>query len=1068
MKYLKWIWDNILFLISLFLLAFIPLYPKWPLLDIKHTWVYVRLEDFVVVFVILLWVTLLFAKKITFKTPLTMSIITFWIVGVVSTIHGVLLIFPILGGSAYPNVAFLSYLRRIEYISLFFVGYCAIKDKRFISYIVIALAVTLLLVAGYGFGQKFYGFPAYLTMNEEFSKGIPLQLSSLSRISSTFGGHYDLAAYLVLIIPILASMIFGFRNLFAKLSLLITVSLGFALLFTTVSRSSFFVILPSLFLMLLFHKKKLAVIGAISFFVVGLIFLSFSTSLLQRFGSTIKEIDVLVNAKTGEAIGHVKQVPAENFKNKVIIAKPAQTAIEINAAIADKKDDGKIASESSRIVYLFQLPPTVPVVIEPNSPTGENLPQGTGYVNLPLTPITKKVDLFFYQESNDQSVQESGEELGIQGNFLIKRVMAYDLSFTTRFQGEWPKAISLFKENILFGSGYSSTGLAVDNNYLRILGEVGLMGFLSYFAILLSAVLYIKKVLPQVNNPIIKSFAFGFLAGLFGLSMNAVFIDVFEASKIAFVLWLLVGITIGTLHLYQNKEIDIYKELRRVASSRYAIVIYLFITVFVGFSTISNYYFTGDDFTWLRWIADCDGSIVKSFKCQSVFSTIISYFTDANGFFYRPGTKIFFHLMYTGFWLNQTMYHVVSIFLHFIVAVLLFLLARKILKNYLLSCIAAFLFVILSGFSEAVFWISSIGFLFNAVFILLGLLFFIVFKEKKKNIYLVFSVFSIALSLLFHELGIVAPLLIILYEIVIEERLALKEVIKKFQYLIIFFPILPYLLLRFLANSHWFSGDYNYNLLKLPFNIFGNVIGYLMLDLFGPTSLSMYQLLRNFSKDNIFLVSFIFILIFFIIVYLHRIIVKRITGKDKKIIVFGILFFVISLLPFLALGNITSRYSYLSSIGFIIIFVFFLNKAYDYLMVNGKQIAVATAVMMIGVFALMHIIQLQKVHGDWKGAGEKVNTFLISLNGIYTNSWTTDPMDFYFINVPIRHGDAWVLPVGLEDAMWFVFRNDKLNVHIKKDLNSIPDTVNTSLNTKIFEFNDDGSISEILKIKKTN
>src|SRR3989344_3615981 len=94
MKILKWIYNNILFLITLFLLAFIPLYPKKPLVDIVNTWVYIRLEDFIIVSVLLIWIALLFRKKINLKTPLTMPILLFWIVGAISTVHGVLLIFP--------------------------------------------------------------------------------------------------------------------------------------------------------------------------------------------------------------------------------------------------------------------------------------------------------------------------------------------------------------------------------------------------------------------------------------------------------------------------------------------------------------------------------------------------------------------------------------------------------------------------------------------------------------------------------------------------------------------------------------------------------------------------------------------------------------------------------------------------------------------------------------------------------------------------------------------------------------------------------------------------------------
>ena len=94
MKMFHWIWDNILFVLTLFLLAFIPLYPKLPLLDVVNTWVYIRAEDFVVIVVLLIWVLLLLRRKITLKTPLTMPILLFWIIGGIATIHGVLLIFP--------------------------------------------------------------------------------------------------------------------------------------------------------------------------------------------------------------------------------------------------------------------------------------------------------------------------------------------------------------------------------------------------------------------------------------------------------------------------------------------------------------------------------------------------------------------------------------------------------------------------------------------------------------------------------------------------------------------------------------------------------------------------------------------------------------------------------------------------------------------------------------------------------------------------------------------------------------------------------------------------------------
>lgn len=1044
MKVIRWISNNIFFLLTLFLLAFIPLYPKLPVLDVVHTWVYIRLEDFIVAFVFLFWITLLLFKKVTLKTPLTAPIITFWIAGAMSTIHGVLLIFPVLS-DVYPNVALLSYLRRIEYISLFFIAFTGMKDKRFVPYIIATLAIVLVLIVGYGFGQKYYGFPAYLTMNEEFAKGTPVQLSPLSRVPSTFAGHYDLAAYLVLVIPILISVIFGFRNWFIKFFLFTSVCLGFALLFMTVSRVSFFVLLLAVGLLLILQKKKLVIL---SIFVVTLILLSLSQSLLQRFGSTIKEVDVLVNAQTGEAIGHVKEVPASYFENKIV------------KKWSDRDKNDKQASESA-IIPLSVIPSRAALVVEPNDSTGEDLPQGTSYINLPLSPITQKLAQYFYQESTAEGAGESKEAFVLYGDFLVKKAYAYDLSFTTRFQGEWPRALTAFKRNIIFGSGYSSVGLAVDNSYLRMLAEVGLLGFLSFIAIFLAIGIYIKKVLPTVDSPIVKSFVLGFVAGVFGLALNAVLIDVFEASKIAFILWLLVGIIIGTLHLYAKKQIDFYNEFKTVVMSPSAIIIYLFITTLVIYSTLLNYYFVGDDFTWLRWVADCNSAGSELQQCPSVIATISSYFTQANGFFYRPGTKIYFLLIYSGFWLNQIAYHVVSIALHFIVSVLVFLLSKKILKDTRLGALCAFVFLIISGYSEAVFWISATGFLFTAMFSLLSLLFYIAWEEKKKIIYFILCLISLILGLLFHELGVVTPLLIILYAYTMIEKLSFKIVFRKTQHLIIFIPVLVYLILRFVSQSHWFSGDYSYNLFKLPYNLVGNIVGYVLLDLFGPMSLSIYQEARNFFRDNLLFVIPATLILSYLIFISYKFIMKRMNKEEQKIIVFGLLFFTISLLPFLGLGNITSRYTYLATVGIIILFVFFLNKFYGYLVnMEGKHIATVGITAISSIFILLQIIQLQQIHKDWYQAGEKSKKFFISLNAAYPESWTKDRMQFYFVNTPIRHGEAWIFPVGLSDALWFVFQHKNIDVYQLPSIDQAFNSIKGLENEKIFKFNDSGAVIE--------
>ncbi len=1028
---------------NIFLLVFIPLYPKLPLVDVKNTWVYVRIEDFFVVFVLLLWGFLVATRKVTLKTPLTMPILLFWIAGAVATMHGILLIFPTLQ-AVYPTVAFLSFLRRMEYMSLFFVAYSAVKDKRYLTTIVAVLVCTLLAVSIYGIGQKYLGFPAFLTMNEEFAKGIPIRLSPLSRISSTFGGHYDLAAYLVLVLPILVSMIFGFRNLFVRGVLVFSALLGFIVLFMTVSRISFFALFLSLGFVIFMQKKKLILFSIPVIVLITLLFVSISPSIYDRFGNTIKAIDVVVDAKTGEAIGHTQEVPNTYFATKIVKQQYARTIQNIY---------GYASPSASFVVPYLVLPEKVVLLVEPNAPTGEDLPQGTGYINLSLAPIMKKLNNFFY-EPKSRVATSAAEVFIINGDFLLKKVFTYDLSFTTRSQGGWPRAMAAFTRNILVGSGYGSVGLAVDNSYLRMLAEVGLLGFASFLAIFIVIGIYIRKILPSVDSVAARSFVIGFVAGLAGLAVNALFIDVFEASKVAFMTWLLAGITLGLLRLYQRKPLDMYKEFQRIATSTPAIAVYIFLLTFLLYSPMTRNNFVGDDFTWFRWVAD------RPINAE----TISRYFTQSEGFFYRPGTKIYFLIMYTVFWLNQNAYHMVSLVLHGAVALLVYLLAKKLLKHSFLAGATGFLFLILSGYSEAVHWISATGFLFSAGFTLLSLLSFIAWEESSKKRYGIATVACVVLSLLFHEIGIVSPFLILVYRSIFSQFVSLRQLWSDRVSKLLLLPLPFYILIRYLSRSHWLSGDYNYNVFRLPFNIVGNAFGYLMLGIFGPLTQPLYQLVRSGFRIHIAFAAFFIVIAGIIIAWVFQKYYRSFQKEDRKIVLFGLLFFLVSLLPFLGLGNMSSRYSYLSSIGVVFVLVIAVKQLYAFLLQSGRAIAGAGITVLVCVFVLLQIIQQQQITADWYQAGEKSRRFIVSMAGEYEDTWATAPVEFHFVNVPIRNGEAWVFPVGIPDALWLMYRNPNTRVFTWSTLPQAFAVVSAGVSTqKVFEFDGSGMVIERIK-----
>ena len=1027
--------DNVLFLCTLGLFAFIPLYPKLPLVDVRHTWVYVRIEDFVVVFVLFFWGIIALRRKNSLNTPLTIPILLFWLIGAVATIHGLLLIFSSLG-DVRGNVALFSMLRRIEYMSLFFVAYSAMRDKRFLLWVTVLLTVTVLAVTLYGIGQKYVGFPAFLTMNEEFAKGIPIRLSGLSRVSSTFGGHYDLAAYLVLVLPILVSMVFGIKNILARIILLVTSFLGLIVMVMTVSRISLFALIASVGFVVFVQKKKLILFSVPIILLGGLVLVSIFPGIVERFGNTVREIDVLVDAKSGEAVGHSKNVSNIYFVQKTV---KQVFSRDINNLYNN-------ASPSAAIIIPYATLEADPVLfVEPNAPTGENLPQGTGYINLALAPVTRKLGHFYF-EPIPKAATTSAEVFVINGDFLLKKVLAYDLSFTTRFQGEWPRAMETFRRNVALGSGYGSVGLAVDNSYLRMLAEVGLLGFGAFLTIFIITLLYIRKTMPDVDNKEARSFVVGFVAGVGGLAINAFFIDVFEASKVAFVLWLLFGVTVGTLGLYSRKSLDLYKPFKAILLSPVAVAIYLFTLTMVLYSSMTRGNFVGYDFTWLRWAA------------QTKFSDWYQPFIDAAGFFYRPGSKLYFTLMYSVFWLNQSVYHMVSLGLHFGVTVLVYFLAKKVLKNSWLSVLSSLAFLILSGHAEPIFWISATGFLFTAFFSLLSLLSFISWKEQGRRVYLLLTLVFFVLSLLFHELGIVTPFFMLLYNAIFLQ----KERFPKF----LFFPIPVYLIIRFFASSHWFSGDYNYNLLKLPFNVIGNGLGYALLGFLGPISLPLTQIIRSGARSNMIIVAIVIAVVGSAAVWVWKKYRNRIGSEDRKIILFVTGFFVISLLPFLGLGNMTSRYSYLSSVAIALMSVYMLKKVYVFLLSNGRMIAALGVIIISSTFVLLQLIQHQQIQNDWYDAGEQTRKFVVSLDGAYEDYWKSEPMEFHFVNVPIRVGEAWVFPVGLPDALWLVFRNPDIRVFSWPTVKDAFDAVEyESKNQKVFEFASSGQLIERRKIR---
>jgi len=470
---------NIFRSIIAILIIFIPLYPKFPLTNVTGTYVAIRMDDIVIAIAIAVWGIYQLWKKFPFAKLKINRLFLIYFLAIITTTVNAIFVYQ----TEPTNILILHMLRRFEYMSLFFITVSAIKSVKDLYFPYILLLLTTALVDVYGYGQKYFHFPVISTMNSEFSKGQLLTLDIWTRVSSTFAGHYDLAAYMSVALIIIGVVSIVIKNKFLKISGLIIWLISFQILTLTASRVSIFAFWGGISITLIILRKYLWVIP-ITLLVVFSIFNS--KDLNQRLIATIP-------------------------------------ALKTQLAFLERSTGGDST-----------LTPTPTPIIKTIVSTDSG--KGTGLnVNEPTpTPMLR-------HSLPDQQVP-------IDADVGVAR------SGEIRFNVEWPRAITAFQKNILLGTGLGSLTLATDNDYLRCLGESGLLGFISFLAIQLY---FIIKSIPLFFKKQIETSGIVCII-LLGCQLttlaNAVFIDVFEASKTAYLFWIMMGIFYQSLQLNKNKK----------------------------------------------------------------------------------------------------------------------------------------------------------------------------------------------------------------------------------------------------------------------------------------------------------------------------------------------------------------------------------------------------------------------------------------------------------------------------------------------------------------------------------
>lgn len=534
MKHLKQILSNLdrngLFYLSAFLVAFIPLFPKIPLFEVLPGYIVrARLEDALIFLTALVWLKDAYKKRFPVNTTYLWFVLFFVIASLLSLLSATLLIETIPQQLLHIGTSGLHLFRYLEYFALFFFLYSSITTKQQLKTVLTILAITILGVVVYGFGQEYFNFPVYSTMNREYSKGVTLYLQEGARPQSTFAGHYDLAAYLVIVLPIIFSLALHAFNP-TELKSILQSKQSSLLHFITKQKSLYLSILLHIIhilgaWMLVTSGSKTALFAYITgIFVVLLQF-------LRKLGTTQQKI------KWG-SVG--------------LITITIGLLVFLNTFGTQTRDS---------LISLIRN------TVSNDASTQETKPEdlyGEGHEFRPVT-VTN--------EDGTTTIQWVRQESVWSANAL-----KYGLSMGIRLDTLWPNALKGLANSPLFGSGFATLSTiddtsdysyaeSTDNNFLRSLGEIGILGFLVFYGFIGALAYEIIKNYKK-RSPLVQAVSIGFLGSILGLLINATYIDVFAASKVAYTFWTFAGVTIAInkvnptktkkrimKHLYRNPGI---------------------------------------------------------------------------------------------------------------------------------------------------------------------------------------------------------------------------------------------------------------------------------------------------------------------------------------------------------------------------------------------------------------------------------------------------------------------------------------------------------------------------------
>ncbi|RLD31797.1 MAG: hypothetical protein DRI83_11840 [Bacteroidetes bacterium] len=364
----------------------------------------------------------------------------------------------------------------------------------------------------------------------------------------------------------------------------------------------------------------------------------------------------------------------------------------------------------------------------------------------------------------------------------------------------------------------------------------------------------------------------------------------------------------------------------RIKNARWLLAGILLITFLAYLPSLNNGFTNWDD----------PEQVIENRDIQELsFSNTSGIFSTFYVGMYQPVTTQVYGVVYSIFGADALAFHSVSLLLHLLNVILVFLLVRKFSRRDSLALITAALFALNPMQTESVAWISAMSNLLYTTFYLAGLITYIDYVRRKQTKNLLFTLSFFMLSLLSKPAAVTFPIVIFLADLYFRRRISVRLILEKAPFLLLSLAIGLLIIFAREEAGHIVDMSERFTWLERTSMIF-YALSYYFAKLFIPLNLSAFH---PYPPGGALPLQFYFApLIPLMLVFL----LFRLKGEIRRQVMAGLLFSLLTIavvLEIIPIGAVVvkERYVYLPSVGvyyaFAALLLFFVgyHKKYQWI-----------------------------------------------------------------------------------------------------------------------------------------